>query len=368
MDFTLDEQQGDVRDLAAGLLDRFAVGSTGSASRTEFDAALWTALAESGLLGIAVPDEDGGSGAGFLELCLVVEEAARHAAAVPLVETAVLAAAPVAEFGTAEQRARLLPGFCDGSAPLTASGALVDGRAPTLDVAPDQETGGWRVRGTTSHVPLADRANRVLVPALDDAARPGWFLVDPTAAGATLRAHTSTDRLVRHHLELDLVVPPADVLAAPGADGDRVTQWVVDHGTAAWCVWQAAACDAAVRMTAEYVREREQFGRPVGSFQGVAHRVADAYIDVTGMRLSAWRAAWLLADEQPITRELAVAAWWATDAGARAIDAAMHLHGGVSVDLDFPIHRYYLAERQGELALGGPSSRLAALGDLLAVA
>ena len=63
-----------------------------------------------------------------------------------------------------------------------------------------------------------------------------------------------------------------------------------------------------------------------------------------------------------------MAAWWATDAAGRAIDAAMHLHGGVGVDLDYPIHRYYLAERQGELALGGPSSRLAALGDLVAVA
>jgi alkylation response protein AidB-like acyl-CoA dehydrogenase len=121
-------------------------------------------------------------------------------------------------------------------------------------------------------------------------------------------------------------------------------------------------------MTAAHVTEREQFGRPVGTFQAVAHRVADAYIDATGVRLTAWRAAWLLAQGESAAEALAVAAWWATDAPTRIGDAAMHLHGGLSVDLDYPLHRHYLALRQIELALGGCSRRLALLGDQVAVA
>jgi alkylation response protein AidB-like acyl-CoA dehydrogenase len=107
---------------------------------------------------------------------------------------------------------------------------------------------------------------------------------------------------------------------------------------------------------------------PVGSFQAVAHRVADAYIDSTAVRLTAWRAAWLVAEGHPAADELAIAAWWASDAANRVAEAAMHLHGGQSVDLDYPLHRYFLAIRYGELALGGPAQRLLALGNLMAVA
>jgi len=118
-------------------------------------------------------------------------------------------------------------------------------------------------------------------------------------------------------------------------------------------------------MTAGHVSEREQFGRPVGTFQAVAHRVADAYIDVAGLRLTTWRAVWLLDQGEECPEPLAIAAWWATDAPARVVEAAMHLHGGLGVDLSYPLHHHFLAVKQGELALGGPSRRLSALGDLV---
>jgi acyl-CoA dehydrogenase len=100
----------------------------------------------------------------------------------------------------------------------------------------------------------------------------------------------------------------------------------------------------------------------------VAHQVADAYIDTEGVSLTAWHAVWLTERGEPCAEELAIAAWWAVDAAVRAMERAMHVHGGISVDMDYPAHRYYLAVKGAASLIGAPSERLAALGDLLASA
>lgn len=369
MDYSLDEQQQDVRDLAAGVIARRTADYPAEAPTGAdwFDRPLWSDLGKAGLLGIALPEEYGGSGAGFVELCLLVEEAAKAGARVPLVETAVLAALPLARFGTDEQRERLLAPYCAGEAVLTA--AVRTEGLRSVPVTAVRADGGWRLTGTASHVHLADVASRVLVAALEEGRQLGWFLLDPTGAGVTLTPQSSIDRAPRWHLTLqDALVEEADVLCPPGKEALTLGHTLEEHGVAARCVSQVGSADAALRMTAQHVSEREQFGAPVGTFQAVAHRVADAYIDLTGARLTTWRAVWLLADEEPAAEALAIAAWWASDAPSRIGESAMHLHGGISVDLDYPLHRYYLAVRQGEVSLGGPSRRLAALGELVAVA
>ena len=367
MDFTLDEQQTDVRDLAVGVLARRTAEYPAAApSGPEwFDHELWADLGRAGLLGIALPEEHGGSGAGFIDQCLLLEEVARAGVRTPLVETAVLAALPIARFGTVDQQHRLLAPFCDGTLILTSS-ARTDLSGSVVQAEPDGDA--WRLSGVVSHVLLADVAARVLVAGDDGTGRAGWFLVDPQSPGVTLSRQSSVDRSPRWYLQLDsaLVAAP-DVLATPGPASAPVSRWLSDHGVAARCISQVGSSDAALKLTARYVSEREQFGRPVGTFQAVAHRVADAYIDVTAVRLTAWRAVWLLAQGEPAAEALAVAAWWAADASNRVAEAAMHLHGGLSVDLDYPLHRYFLSIKQNDLALGGPSRRLMALGDLVAV-
>lgn len=369
MDYTLDEQQQDVRDLAAGVISRRTDAQPAAAPTGPdwFDRELWRDLAQAGLVGIAVPEEHGGSGAGFVEQCLVVEALARAAARVPVVEAAVLGALPVSVFGNDEQRARLLSPWCAGDLLLTSA---VTTETPRRRGVEAQRVGTtWHLSGQVGHVPLADVSARVLVEALDESDRRGWFLLDPDADGVTRTPQSSIDRAARWHLALERVeVPDRDVLRAPGSDADAVERWLEQHGVAARCIAQVGSSEAALQMTARHVSEREQFGRPVGSFQGVAHQAADAYLDATAVRLTAWRATWLLAAGEPATEALAVAAWWATEGPARIGDAAMHLHGGLSVDLDYPLHRHYLAMRQNELALGGASRRLALLGDQVAVA
>jgi alkylation response protein AidB-like acyl-CoA dehydrogenase len=369
MDFTLDELQNDVRELARGAIGRRAGRSQEHSLAPEdwFDRALWTELAQSGLLGMAIPEEDGGSGTGFLEQCLVLEEAARAAARLFLVESVVLAALPLARYGTADQRRRLVTPFCAGDVVLT-SAIRTDG-TPAGALSAARGDGGWNVRGSISHVPLSDVAERVLITVADESGRTGYLLLDPQVDGVTLSPQSSVDRAPRWHLDIrDALVTDDDVVIAPGQPTEELDRWVQDHGAAARCVSQLGHGDAALQLTASHVTEREQFGRPVGTFQAVAHRVADAYIDVTAIRLTTWRAVWLLSRDQPASETLAIAAWWAADAAPRVGEAAMHLHGGASVDMDYPLHRHYLAIKQNELALGGPSRRLQELGDLVAVA
>jgi alkylation response protein AidB-like acyl-CoA dehydrogenase len=143
-------------------------------------------------------------------------------------------------------------------------------------------------------------------------------------------------------------------------------QWIFEHTTAALCATAAGVCETALRMTAEYTKTREQFDRPIATFQAVGQRAAEAYIDTEAVRLTAWQAAWRLDAGLPATAEVSVAKFWAADGGQRVVHAAQHLHGGIGVDRDYPLHRYFLWAKHLELTLGGATSQLLRLGSLLA--
>ena len=121
----------------------------------------------------------------------------------------------------------------------------------------------------------------------------------------------------------------------------------------------------ALELTAEYAKTRVQFGRPIGSFQAVAQRLADASIDVEAVRLTMWQAAWRLAAGLPAETEVATAKFWAADAGHRVAHTAVHVHGGVGIDTDHPLHRYFVAAKRAEFELGGATVQLRRIGTLL---
>jgi len=144
--------------------------------------------------------------------------------------------------------------------------------------------------------------------------------------------------------------------------GDAILAWLLLRGTAALCAQQLGVASEALRRTAEYIAQRKQFGRPIATFQGVALRAADAFIDLEAMRGTLWQAAWRLAEHLPAEPEVAAAKWWACTAGHRVVHTAQHLHGGIGADIDYPIHRYMLWAKQAELTLGGASIQAAKLG------
>jgi 3-oxocholest-4-en-26-oyl-CoA dehydrogenase beta subunit len=209
----------------------------------------------------------------------------------------------------------------------------------------------------------------VLVPASGaDGVR--VFLVEPSADGVTVQPQRLTDGADAGRLVLDGVGVDDDRVLGGAARGAEVADWLVSRATVGVCALQAGVLERALELTAEYARSREQFGRPIGSFQAVAQRLADAYIDVEAVRLTLWQAAWLLAAGQPGDPEVAAAVasakFWAADAGHRVAHTAVHVHGGMGIDTSYPLHRYFVAAKRCEFTLGGATAQLRRLGDVLA--
>ena len=144
--------------------------------------------------------------------------------------------------------------------------------------------------------------------------------------------------------------------------------WLVQRVLVGICALQVGVAEEAVRLAATYTSARHQFGKPLSTFQGVALRAADAYIDTEAMRVTMWQAAWRLAIGDDAGTEVEVAKWWAAEGGQRIVHATQHLHGGLGADVDYPIHRYFLWGKQLEDLLGGAGYHLARLGHRLAEA
>jgi len=364
MDFSLSDDQNAVRDLARGILEKevtVELLKRLERDRAAHDPALEATLAEAGLLGLVVPAAHGGMGLGLAEACVFLQELGRVVAPGPFLSTLVGALA-VARDGSAEQQAELLPAVATGDAVLAM--ALVDARSsdPLRPGTKAERNGkGWVLSGEKRWVAALDRARRVLVPARDgDATR--VFVVEPAAKGASSERFVLSTGEPVWTLRLDgVLVGDAEVL--PGEDAARR---LYESAVVAHCAQQLGVSERALDMTARYVRERMQFGVPIGSFQAVQHRSADAYIDLEAMRWTAWRAIDHVAAGEPAARECAVAKFWAAEGGARIAASAQHLHGGIGVDLDYPIHRYFLRSKALELALGGATAQLVRLGRDLA--
>jgi acyl-CoA dehydrogenase len=220
------------------------------------------------------------------------------------------------------------------------------------------------VTGVKSGVPVAHRAAAVVVPARGPEGRPLVLLVDPRAPGVTLERQRPMSWEAQFRMRLDGVRVGAD--AVLGADGAAVLDWIVDRVTVALCALASGACAEAVRLTAEYASNRKQFDKPIAMFQAVGQRLADAFIDAQAVNLTMLQAASRLADELPSAKEVATAKFWAADGGSRIGHAALHVHGGISIDVDYPIHRYFLWLKTLENTLGAATPQLVRLGQEIA--
>ncbi len=372
MDFSFSEEQQAIAELAGRILgERLPPERVRAVEQDDpdwFARDVWGELARSELLGACLAEDVGGSGYGILEACLLAEQQGRTVAPLPLVPTLVYGAMPIDRFGSGAQRAEWLPGVAAGDVVLTA--ALHEAGSYTAPDTPatvaTEDGDGWRLDGEKHLVPAAQLARRILVPARTGEAATTVFLIDPAQSGVGLERGVTTTGEPQWQLNLDGVAVDHDSVLGGPDQGREIVAWIVDHATAALCATAAGVCGRALEMTAAYVSEREQFGAKVGSFQAVSQRAADAYIDVEAIRLTAWQAAWRLAAGLPAASELAVAKFWAAEAGQRVVHSAQHLHGGIGVDVDYPIHRYFRWAKQLELTLGGATVSLLRLGAMLA--
>ncbi len=353
MDFGLTEAQTELAGLTRKIL----------AER----GAPWGDLAAAGVLAAGLPASLDGAGLGLLEQCSVLTELGRAVSDVPYLASVVLGAGALASFGTAGQQEKWAVPAGQGSVVLTAALAEEDGDDPRAPSARAERTDGrWVLSGMKTAVDAAPRAGLFLVPC----ATPDGvlvFLVAPSDPGVSVEPQRLTDFAPAGRVVLEGCVLDDDRVLGGYGQGAEVADWLVARATVGLCALQSGVIERALELTAEYAKSRVAFGRPIGSFQAVTQRLADAFVDVEAVRLTMWQAAWLLSSGEPgADAAVATAKFWAAEAGHRVAHTAVHVHGGIGVDVTYPVHRYFVAAKHYEFALGGATAQLLRIGGALA--
>jgi 3-oxocholest-4-en-26-oyl-CoA dehydrogenase beta subunit len=362
MDFTLSTEHREIRQLADNIFT-----STLSTQRRQhlttadldFDAELWRECAGAGLLSLTLPDTVGGAALGLVDACAVLIEAGRHTVPVP-VASHLAAVTTLARLGTPAQQRNWLG---DTASVFTAAIAEQRGAIPERPLtiaAPSQD--GYRVTGTKTLVPAGTRAEVLLVPAQTDTGA-AVFIVTPADAGVTVREQRVAGGYRLAEVELSDVELSADRML--GLPDGVAAALLTDLSVFTVCAQQFGVTGEAIAKTADYAKSRKQFDRPIGSFQAVSHRLADGYIDVLGQELTLWKAAWRLDAGLPAAAALATAKFWAAEAGHRVAHSAIHIHGGVGVDLTGDIHRYYSMAKYLEFTYGAANFQARQLGTMM---
>lgn len=361
MDFSTTEAATDLGGLARTITDSVCTPQRHrelDELEERFDRELWQKLIDADVLSAAAPESLGGGGFGVLEQVAVLVALGRQLAAVPYLESAVLGAGALAKFGSDALQAEWGTPAVGGQKILTVA---LDGEMGEGPVRATANGSGYRLTGTRTQVGYGRVADAILVPTETDSGAK-VFVVASDDAGVTTTSLNTTGHGSVAHLELHGVEVAGDRLVG----GDEVAGWLAAHYTLGRTAFQLGVLERALELTAEYAREREQFDRPIGSFQAVSSRLADGYIDVKALRLTLTQAAWRLSEDLPADLELSTAAFWAADAGHRVAHTTVHVHGGVGIDTDHPVHRYFLAAKQTEFAVGGATGQLLRIGRELA--
>lgn len=342
MDFNPTATQQAVADVATSVLDR------------ELS---WDALVSGGVTALPVPERLGGDGVGLPEVATVLTEVGRHGAITPALATLGFGVLTLLDLASADQQDRFLAGVPSGSV----LSAALNEPGSALPERPATTFSGGRLSGTKVAVAYAEQAEWLIVTA-DNAV----VVVSPTADGVQLvRTPTSNGADEYTVTFAGVAVPDTDVL--DGATARRVNQLAL----AAVGAFTDGLVAGALRLTADYVAGRKQFGKPLSTFQTVAAQLAEVYITSRTIDLAAKSVVWRLSEESDsadsavdVQADLDVLGYWITSQAPPAMQICHHLHGGMGMDITYPMHRYYSTIKDLSRSLGGPSHRL----DLLAIA
>ena len=321
-----------------------------------YDPAVWQQMAEQlGLQGLALPEEYGGSGYGFIEQVAVLEEMGRALLCAPYFSSVVLAGTALVQSGDDAAKRDLLPGIADGSAIATL--AWVENPAEWGTGSPSttatRSGDGYMIDGTKTLALDAHTASLILVVAQADGG-PSLFAVDGSAGGLTRRKLETLD-MTRKAAALEFAGTPARLIADEGAAAG-ILERTLQLAAVALAAEQVGAAQKCLDMSVEYAKLRVQFGRPIGSFQAIKHKCADMLLEVESARSAAYYAAWAAADgsdELPLLASLAKAC--CSDAFASAATENIQIHGGIGFTWEHDAHLYYRRAKSTEQFLGSPS-------------
>ncbi|HEY7225634.1 MAG TPA: acyl-CoA dehydrogenase family protein [Micromonosporaceae bacterium] len=348
MDFALDEACVAAVQTASAVLDAEAMldaSGTDAADRT------WKALGGSGLLCLSVPRRLGGEGLGVLASMVVLTEIGRRAVALPALPSLALGVLPLVRWATPDQQDALLPGT-----PVLTAG-LREAADPEPTVPATRCTPDLAITGTKVGVAYADRARAILVPVRQATGQAAVAIVDPSAAGVTLTRTPSSGDTPEWTVVFDGAV--ASGLLGGGA---AAVEDLYRLALAGACALGDGAVAGALALTSAHVRSRQQFGRRLAEFQAVAQQIADVWIASRTLHLATLSACWRLDRASDPRTDLDVAGYWLAREAPLAVRTCHHLHGGLGLDVTYPLHRYTSLVKDLVRAVGGARFRLDALG------
>jgi 3-oxo-4-pregnene-20-carboxyl-CoA dehydrogenase alpha subunit len=333
VDFSPDEGQQAVADVVTSVLERDSS---------------WQALVDGGVTALGVPERLGGDGVGLSEITTALTEIGRHGTIGPALATLGLGLLPLLDLASESQQDRYLAGVAKGAV-LTAA---LNEPGASLPERPATSLSGGRLNGTKVGVPYAEQAEWIVVTADN-----GVAVVSPGADGVTVTKTPTSNHSDEYVVTFsDVAVDSADVL--DGATAHRVNQLAL----AATGAFAAGLVAGALRLTADYVATREQFGKPLSTFQTVAAQLAEVYIASRTIALASTSVTWRLSEGRDADDDLDVLGYWLTSQAPPAMQICHHLHGGMGMDITYPMDRYYSTIKDLARLLGGPSHRLELVG------
>jgi alkylation response protein AidB-like acyl-CoA dehydrogenase len=359
MNFDFSDDQKQLRDTARRYLAEHSPSQAVRAvleGKAPYDRALWNGLAEMGFLGVAIPEQYGGAGAGQLELCVIAEEIGRVLAPVPFASTIYLAAEALMLAGSEAQKAKWLPKIAAGEAIGTL--ALFEGTGNPSPKAIKAAVSSGTLSGAKAPVADGMIADFAIVAARTAATGRetdiGLFIVELGGDGVARRALANLDQ-AHGQAEITFDKCKAEPLGAAG-EGWSILTRLLDRAAVLMAFEQLGGADRALEMGRDYALERMAFGRPIGSFQAVKHMLADMYVAATLARSNCYYGAWALStDAAELPEAAATARISATQAFQHCAKNNIQVHGGMGFTWEYDCHLYYRHAAATALALGSPT-------------
>ncbi|MEF2552079.1 acyl-CoA dehydrogenase [Aurantimonas sp. A2-1-M11] len=375
MDFDLSDEQTMIRDSVERLIkDRYGFEQRGRyrAEEPGFSQGMWQAFAELGLTAVPFAEEDGGFGGGPVETMIVMEAFGRGLVVEPYLASVVMAGGAIRHAGSAGQRAEWVPGLADGSTRLAFAFAerttRYDPAAVAMSATPSGD--GYTLTGEKSLVLHGDNADGFVVLArtagtAGDRSGLGLFLVAADAPGLSRRGYPTQDRMRAAELTFDAVAVPADRVLGDPANALPVVERVIDEAIAALCAEAVGSMQRMHELTIAYLKERKQFGVPIGDFQVLQHRGAEMYMALEQARSMMLYATMNASEPDAETRREAIsAAKVQIGRSAKFIrESAVQLHGGVGVTMEYEVGHHMKRLAMIDLAFGDADHHLELLGE-----
>lgn len=359
MNFAFSEEQEQLREFVRSFLeDKSSEDAVREQMDTEqgYDEAVWNQMAEQmGLQALAIPEEFGGQGFGFVEQVVVLEEMGRALLCAPYFSSCVLAANAILQSGDDDAKKALLPGIASGETRAALAFTEESGRWDEGGIALQASGGGdsWTLDGTKMYVLDGHTANLIIVAARTDAGV-SLFQVDADAEGLTRTALSTMDQ-TRKQAKLEFSGVAATLIGDDGA-GWSTMETVLDLAAVALAAEQVGGAQMCLDMSVEYAKVRVQFGRPIGSFQAIKHKCADMLLEVESAKSAAYYAGWCAAemnDELPQVASLAKS--YCSEAYFHAAAENIQIHGGIGFTWEHPAHLYFKRAKSSELLFGDPT-------------